>query len=193
MVHIKIIVGSVRPNRFGIQPAKWMMELAAKNPNAKFSLVDLAEVNLPLLDEPQPPAMAAGNYTQGHTKEWSRIISEADGYIMVTPEYNHSVAASLKNAIDFLADEWRYKPVAFVSYGAEAGGTRAVEHLRSSVAWLDMYDLKAQVVIPNYWTQLNDKGEWQPSEEQTKDGQRVIKDVVFWAEQLQAARQKLQK
>lgn len=191
MVHIKVIVGSVRPNRFGIQPAQWIMDLAKSHPEATFSLVDLAEINLPLLDEPQPPA--AGNYAQEHTKEWSKIISEADGFIFVTPEYNHGVPASLKNAFDFLADEWRYKPVAFISYGAEAGGVRAVEHFRSSVAWLDMYDIKAFVTIPNYWGQLDESGKWQPSDQQNEAGQRVIKDITFWAKQFQAAREELAK
>jgi NAD(P)H-dependent FMN reductase len=191
MLRIKVIIGSTRPNRFGIQPANWITELAAGTPDAQFELVDLAEVNLPFLDEPQPPA--AGNYVNEHTKAWSKIISEADGFIFVTPEYNHGVPASLKNAIDFLADEWRYKPVAFISYGAEAGGTRAVEHFRSSLAWLDMYDLKYQVVIPNYWSALDENGRWQPTEQQVEAGKSMIEKVTFWAKQFQNARQELSK
>jgi NAD(P)H-dependent FMN reductase len=191
MVRIKIIVGSTRPNRFGPQVAQWLKGLAADYRDATFELVDLADINLPLLDEPQPASVAAGNYTQEHTKAWSKIIDEADGFIIVTPEYNYGVPAPLKNAIDFLDKEWQHKPVAFVSYGADAGGARSVENFRSTVGWLQMYDLKAHILIPNYWAQLDDNGIWQPLEGYAKDAERIFRDITFWAEQFKVARQKL--
>jgi len=186
---IKVIVGSTRPNRFGIQPASWLMELAKEHPEATFELIDLADVNLPFLDEPKPPA--AGNYANDHTKAWAKIIGDADGYIFVTAEYNHGVPAALKNAIDFLAREWYYKPAAFVSYGAGGGGVRAVEHLRSTLTWLRVYSLHDEVALYNYWSQLDDKGAFAPSEQQIADAHRLLTNIVFWATELKPIREKL--
>lgn len=186
---IKIILGSTRPNRFGKQVADWIMELTKTHKNARFELIDLQEVNLPFLDEPLPPIQ--GNYQQPHTKAWANIIGPADGFIVVTGEYNFSIPAALKNAFDFLAAEWRYKPVAFVSYGASAGGARAVEHLRSSVANLGMFDLRDQVLMPNYWTQLNEQGMLEPTEDQTTAAHKLIDRIAFWSNYLKPARKQL--
>ncbi|MBW7955386.1 NAD(P)H-dependent oxidoreductase [Patescibacteria group bacterium] len=191
MVKIKIIVGSVRPNRFGIQPAAWMNELAQKHKEAQFELIDLKDVNLPFLDEPVPPAM--DQYQNEHTKKWSKVIDESDGFIFITPEYNHSFPASLKNAIDFLAREWGYKPVSFVSYGAQTGGSRAIEQLRQVVAHLRMYDLSEHIVIPDYWNQLNTEQKFVPTEAQNEQAEKVITGTVFWAEQMKNARKLLAK
>ena len=134
MVNIQIIAGSVRPGRFNIQPASWLNSLAATRTDASFELIDLKEVGLPFLDEPNTPMQRS--YTKDHTKAWSEKIDAADGFVFVTPEYNHSFSPAIKNAIDYLFYEWHYKPVSFVSYGSLAGGSRAVEHLRSVVAEL---------------------------------------------------------
>lgn len=188
MPKIKIIVGSVRPNRFGPTVAQWINELAKAQTDATFEVIDLAAVSLPFLDEPAPPSTEE-EYVQDHTKAWARVIGEADGFIVITPEYNHGVAPSLKNAIDFLDKEWHYKPITFVSYGADAGGVRAVEHLRGTAAWLRMYDLHNVVMIPTYWTQLDEKGIFTPTERQVEDANRLLNDIVFWAEQMRAPRQ----
>jgi NAD(P)H-dependent FMN reductase len=190
MATIKVIVGSVRPNRFGPKAAQWIMDLSAKHPEATFELVDLAEIKLPFLDEPQPPA-AEETYVQEHTQAWAKVIGEADGFIFITPEYNHGVAPSLKNAIDFLGKEWYYKPVAFVSYGADAGGARSVEHLRGTAGWLRMYDLHDTVLLPKYWTQLGEDGAFTPTEEQTASADRMLGNIAFWADELKASRAKL--
>lgn len=186
---IKVILGSTRPNRFGGQVADWVMHLAKEFPGATFELVDLKEVNLPLLDEPIPAVH--GKYSQPHTKEWSRIINEADGFVVVTGEYNFTIPAAVKNAFDFLAAEWRYKPIAFVSYGAAAGGARAVEHFRSSVANLSMFDLREQVIIPNYWTQQNENGQFVPSDEQVQTAKKLLERIAYWADYLKPARKTL--
>ena len=187
MVNIKYIIGSTRPNRFGPKPAAWLMELAENyKDKATFELIDLKEVNLPFLDEPQPPAM--GNYAQDHTKAWAKRIDEADGFVFVTPEYNHSTSPALKNAIDFLGREWANKPVALVGYGSDAGGARAIEHLRNVVAWLSMFSLREHVIIPQYWEQLDDQGNFVPTEKQTEGAKRMLESLIFWAEQMQRAR-----
>src|SRR3954449_11581843 len=127
MTRIGIILGSTRPGRNGEQVAKWVLDIAAQRTDAEFELVDLLDYKLPHLDEAVPPSL--GQYSQPHTLEWADKIRSFDGFIMVTPEYNHSTSGALKNAIDFLFGEWNNKAVGFVSYGAQ-GGTRAVEHLR---------------------------------------------------------------
>jgi NAD(P)H-dependent FMN reductase len=166
MITIKIIAGSTRPDRFNIQPSRWIYELAKKRGDIQVELLDLVEYNLPLLDEPMPPMHR--KYTKAHTKKWSEAIEQADGYILVSPEYNHSTSAALKNAIDYLYQEWNFKPVSFVSYGSAAGGSRAVEHLRTISAELKMYDIREQVMLPNYWEHTDENGNYDFTESQEK-------------------------
>lgn len=186
---IKVILGSTRPNRFGEQPAAWIMKLAKEHPEATFELIDLAEVNLPLLDEPKP--LSAGDYQHEHTKKWTRMIDEADGFIFVTGEYNFSIPGALKNAIDFASNEWAYKPVAFVSYGASGGGARAAEHLRGVAGWLRMYDLREQVLIHNYWNYLDEHGAFQPDEHHVHGAHAMLASIAFWADHMTSARKEL--
>lgn len=141
-VRIGIIIGSTRPGRVGDQVAKWVLEHAATRSDAEFELVDLADFALPHLDEPVPPSM--GQYAQAHTKAWAEKVDSFDGYIFVTPEYNHSTSGALKNALDFVYGEWNDKAAGLVSYGA-AGGTRAAEHLRLILGELQVADVRQQV------------------------------------------------
>jgi len=191
MVNIKVILGSTRPQRFGIQPATWVTELGKQYKDATFELVDLKEVDLPLLDVPTPPAMAPSNQN-AHQEAWAKIIGEADGFVFVTAEYNHGIPGVFKNAVDFLAHEWGNKPVAFVSYGADAGGVRAIEQWRLVAGWLRMFDLGKFVHFPNYFADLDDKGEFQFTDEHAERAHSMLKDLVFWAEQMKEARTKLQ-
>lgn len=186
MPHIKIILGTTRPQRFGIQPAEWITELAKAHPKATFELVDLKALNLPFLDEPMPPVM--GNYQHDHTKEWAKSLDATDGFIFVTGEYNHGIPAPLKNAIDFAAKEWNYKPAAFVGYGAEAGGARAIEHLRAVLGWLRVYDLSDNLIIANYWGGLDEKGKYLFTPEQETQAHKLIDNVIFWSEVMEKAR-----
>lgn len=186
---IKIILGSTRPGRFGEQPARWIMELAKEHPEAKFELVDLKEVNLPLLDE--PVAAMFGSYEHEHTKRWSKVIDEADGFIFVTPEYNSGLPAAFKNAIDYLYAEWKYKPVAFVSYGAGGGGILAVNNWRSVFAYLSLIGLSDHVAFHEYWKQLDQNGTLVPTQEQTEKAHKLLKNIGFWADKLRQIRQEL--
>lgn len=145
MTKIGVILGSTRPGRNGEQVAKWVLDVAKQRSDAEFELIDLADYPLPHLDEPVPPS--AGQYSKPHTREWARTIAAFDGFIIVTPEYNHSTSGALKNAIDYLFAEWNNKAVGFVSYGAAAGGARAVEHLRLIAGELMMADVRAQLAI----------------------------------------------
>lgn len=189
MTKIKIITGSIRPKRFNIQPAEWIYEQARKHNDFEVELIDLKEVGLPFLDEPIPPSQ--GKYSKDHTKRWAEIINDADGFIFVTPEYNHSFSPVLKNAIDFLFKEWHYKPVCFVSYGSLAGGARAVEHLRAICAEVRLYDLREQILIPNYWDNMED-GQYQFTEQQNKLASEMFESLSFWAAKMKEARHDLQ-
>ncbi|MFE4467590.1 NADPH-dependent FMN reductase [Leifsonia sp. NPDC056824] len=142
MTRIAIIIGSTRPGRNGESVARWVLEHAAQRDDAEYELVDLAEWNLPHLDEPMPAAM--GRYANDHTKAWAAKIAEFDGYLFVTPEYNHSTSGALKNAIDFVGAEWYNKAAGFVSYGV-FGGARAVEHLRLVLSQLQVATVSAFV------------------------------------------------
>lgn len=142
MTRIAIIIGSTRPGRNGESVARWVLEHAEKRDGVEYELVDLAEWNLPHLDELMPAA--AGQYANDHTKAWAAKIAEFDGYLFVTPEYNHSTSGALKNAIDFVGSEWYNKAAGFVSYGV-FGGARAVEHLRLVLSQLQVASVSAFV------------------------------------------------
>lgn len=144
MTRIAIIIGSTRPGRNGESVARWVLEHAEKREGVEYELVDLAEWNLPHLDEPMPAAM--GQYANDHTKAWAAKIAEFDGYLFVTPEYNHSTSGALKNAIDFVGSEWYNKAAGFVSYGV-FGGARAVEHLRNIMTELQAVSVRHAVHI----------------------------------------------
>jgi NAD(P)H-dependent FMN reductase len=192
MAHIMIIVGSTRPNRFGVQPAEFVHKLAQKQTDHTFEMVDLKDTKLPFLEEPTPTVFVKNaEYANKTVRDWAKQVDAADGFIFVTPEYNHGVPAELKNAVDSLHAEWTNKPVAFVSYGTEFGGTRAVEHFRSSLAWFNMFDIKDQFSIHNLWQYLDENGVYQPTDKHVEDATRLIEKIGFWSEEFAAIRKKL--
>ena len=139
MIRIGIIIGSTRPGRKAEAVARWVHGVATKRSDAGFELVDIKDFDLPLLDEPMPPA--AGKYSQPHTRAWAAKVASFDAYVFVTPEYNHGPSGALKNAIDYLYREWNNKAAGFVGYGS-AGGTRAVEQLRQVMGELMVADVR---------------------------------------------------
>ncbi|MYV52300.1 NAD(P)H-dependent oxidoreductase [Streptomyces sp. SID3212] len=180
MTRIGIILGSTRPGRNGEAVARWVHEVAAQRSDAEFELVDLLDFQLPHLDEAYPPAM--GQYAQPHTLAWAEKIASFDGYVMVTPEYNHSTSGALKNAIDFLYREWNNKAVGFVSYGS-AGGTRAVEHLRLIAGELQMADVRNQVAL-SLFTDFENFSVFKPTDPQRDALTTTLDQVVAWSEAL---------
>jgi NAD(P)H-dependent FMN reductase len=177
MTKIGIILGSTRPGRNGEAVAHWVLENAAKRSDAEFEIVDLAEHDLPLLDEAYPPSL--GQYSQPHTKAWAERIASFDGFIIVTPEYNHSVPGALKNAIDYLYAEWNHKAVGFVSYGG-TGGTRAVEHLRLIAGELHMADVRSQVAL-SLFTDFENFSVFKPIDAHTDALAATIDQVISWS------------
>ncbi len=189
MVKLKILSGSNRPGRFNPQVVDFVRTVAEGVPSVAVKVLDVAEINLPFLDEAKPPMMR--DYAHEHTKAWSATIDEADAFIMVTPEYNHSFSPVLKNAIDYLFKEWNYKPVSFVSYGSLAGGARAVEHLRGVAAELKLYDLREQILLPNYWEHQDAAGKYQFTERHRENVTEMVRQLAFWGETMKTAREKL--
>lgn len=165
------------------------MEQSKQITEHQFELVDLEEVNLPLLDEPTPPMMQ--QYTKDHTKQWSQIVAEADGYIFITAEYNHSIPAALKNALDYVFVEWNFKPASFVSYGSLAGGARAVEHLRAVCGELRIYDLREQLLMPDYYHNLDEQGLHKFEDSHNEQLRHILEQTAFWAERMKPIRQNL--
>lgn len=148
-IRLGVIVGTTRPGRKAAAVAQWARQAAAAHPEVaagrvQLQLLDLAEVALPLLDE--PVAAAFGHYQHAHTQAWAATIASCDGFVFVTPEYNHSIPAALKNALDYLFAEWHHKPAAMVSYGL-AGGVRAAEHLKAVLLELKAVPVSAQVAL----------------------------------------------
>ena len=124
---LRIIIGSTRPGRVGPSVAAWITDRAIEHGGFDVQVTDLAELNLPFLDEPNHPRLR--QYTHQHTKDWSALVDASDAFIFVTPEYNHGFNAVVKNAIDYLHGEWQHKPAGIVSYGGVAAGTRATQML----------------------------------------------------------------
>lgn len=182
MTRIAIVLGSTRPGRRAEIVASWVNEVASHHAtDVRFELVDIGAYDLPLLDEPVP-AMA-GDYRNAHTKRWAAAIDGFDGFVFVTPEYNHSFPAALKNAIDFLYAEWTDKAAGFVGYGAH-GGMRAVEQLRLTLAEVKIATVRTQVALSKH-TDRNlfvDPDNWLPSGE--KDLTEMLDQVIAWSNAL---------
>ncbi|MET8143930.1 NAD(P)H-dependent oxidoreductase [Sphaerisporangium sp. NPDC005288] len=184
MTKIAIILGSTRPGRNGEAVANWVYDIAKHRGDAEYELVDIAEYNLPHLDEAIPPSM--GQYANAHTKAWAAKIASFDGYVFVTPEYNHSTSGALKNAIDFLYAEWNNKAAGFVSYGG-AGGTRAVEHLRLIMGELQVADVRAQVAL-SLITDFVNYSQFAPASYHTAAVDTMLDQVVAWSKALSSLR-----
>jgi NAD(P)H-dependent FMN reductase len=176
MIKTAIILGSTRPNRNGEAVARWVYEIAKKRTDSQFELVDIKDFNLPLLDEPVPPAM--GQYSQPHTKAWAAKIDSFDAYVFVTPEYNHGTCGALKNALDYLYKEWNNKSAGFVSYGS-AGGARAVEQLRTVMAELQIADVRAQVML-SLFTDFENFSVFKPDQRHENSVNSMLDQVISW-------------
>jgi NAD(P)H-dependent FMN reductase len=177
-MRIAIIIGSTRPGRRGEAVAQWVHKVATQRGDAAYEIVDLADHDLPHLDEETPAAYGPHTYTRPHTRRWAETVAAYDGFVFVTPEYNHSYTAALKNAIDYLYTEWHNKSAGFVGYGLN-GGVRAVEHLRAVMAELHIADVRDQITL-NYFTEFGPDGEVQPTGHQEVILHRMLDQVVSW-------------
>ncbi|MFF2129891.1 NADPH-dependent FMN reductase [Streptomyces olivochromogenes] len=176
MAKLKIIIASTRPGRIGLTIGEWF-ETHAKEHGGfdEIELVDLAEVNLPFMNEPHHPRL--GQYTHQHTRDWSAKVAEADAFVFVMPEYNFGYNAELKNAIDYLHREWQYKAVGLVSYGGVSAGTRAAQMIKQVVTTLKMTPVVELVSIP-FVHQLLDEEEGLMSNEIMTGSATVMLDEL---------------
>ena len=173
---LQIIIGSTRPGRVGPSVAEWITAAAAAHGHFAVEVVDLAEVNLPMFNEPRHPRL--GQYEYQHTKDWSATISRADAFIFVIPEYNYGFNAATKNAIDYLHHEWHYKAAGFASYGGVAAGTRAVQMLKQVLTTLKVTPVFEAVNIPFVQQFLDSGRTLQPNEVMTEAAAAMLDELA---------------
>ncbi len=184
MIKIAIVTGSTRAGRNNEAVSKWVVDTAAQRKDAEFELVDIADYNLPMFDEPMSPLW--GRYTHEHTKVWSERIAPFDAYVFVTPEYNHSTSGALKNAIDFLYREWNNKAAGFVSYGGH-GGVRAVEHLRLIMSEVMVATVRAQVTF-SLLSDFENFKTFKPGPQHEKHLHIMLDQLIAWGAALKTLR-----
>lgn len=173
---LQIVIASTRPTRVGGAVAAWFAEHAREHDGFEVEVIDLADVDLPMLSEPNHPL--TGKYLQQTTLQWSARIERAQFYVLVTPEYNNGYPAVLKNALDHLNKEWWYKAVGFVSYGGISGGSRAVQQLKQVVTMLRMVPVASGAVIPFVAKHLSD-GVLQPSDEMNASAKAMLDELLL--------------
>ena len=183
-----VVVASTRPGRVGSSVGQWFAQAARAHGGFEVELVDLAEVGLPLLDEPNHPRL--GQYVHQHTKDWSAAVSSADAFVFVTPEYNHGMPATLKNALDYLHAEWQYKPAGFVSYGGVSAGLRSVQMAKPVLAALKMTPVTEAVAIPFVGRLLDDEGVAHADEIMESSAKAMLDELVRYAEVLSPLRRR---
>jgi NAD(P)H-dependent FMN reductase len=184
--HLAVIIGSTRPGRVGDVVAAWFRDLAVADGRFEVELIDLAEVNLPVFDEPHHPRL--GKYVHEHTKRWSAVIARADAIVWVIPEYNHSFSAAVKNAVDFLSAEWADKPVGLVSYGGVAAGTRAVQALKPVLTALKTVPLADSINIPFVHSHVRD-GQFVAPDTITASAGVLLNELDRWTAALRPLRE----
>lgn len=159
---LMVINSSVRKGQVGEKLQSWVASILADNPSIELDLVDLREVDLPLLDEEVNPSNNEGNYANPKGTAWAKRVGEADAFLFVTAEYNHGPTAAIKNALDWVYHEWRYKPAGFVSYGGAAAGTRAVQQLKQVLLHLDIFPVHYSVHLRIWGGDVDENGRPQP-------------------------------
>jgi NAD(P)H-dependent FMN reductase len=179
------IVASTRPGRVGPSIARWFNDFAAEHGKFDPVLVDLAEFNLPVFDEPEHPRLR--NYHHAHTKAWSESVAAADAFVFVTPEYNFGPPPSLLNALNYLAVEWAYTPAGFVSYGGISGGLRAVQVTKQILTTFKMMPIPEGVPMPMVFQNL-ENGKLKPQEIYKTSAAAMLDELHKWAESMKALR-----
>jgi NAD(P)H-dependent FMN reductase len=185
---IGIILATTRQGRFGDTPARWIHEIASRRDDMEVELVDLRDYPLPFFDEPRSPAWLTPEKPE--VRRWAAKIAGLDGYLFVTAEYNRSVPAVLKNALDYTYPEWNRKPAAFLGYGA-VGAARAVEHLRLIAVELQMTPTRASIHIgmEPFLAVLQGHKTLADFDYLNKGAETTLDELAWWARALKAARE----
>ncbi len=182
-----VIIASTRPGRVGLPVGTWVISAARAYGEFEVDVLDLAEIKLPLMDEPSHPRLQ--QYTHAHTIEWSKRIDALDAFVIVMPEYNYGYSAPLKNAIDYLFKEWGYKPAGIVSYGGISGGTRAAQMIKQVLTTLKVVPLTEAVAIPFVAQHIDDEGVFQSTEGFTGQIKTMFGELQRWSHPLRTLRQ----
>ena len=182
---LSIIVGSTRPGRVGIMVGEWILQRAIQNGKFDVEFVDLAKINLPMYDEQKHPSLQ--QYAHEHTKKWAAMVSAADAYVFVTPEYNYGPPPALVNALNYVYKEWNFKPASFVSYGGVSGGTRAVQVEKLILTTLKVIPIFDAVVIPMA-AQFFSEGRFNANEIHEQAATVMLNELFRFAEVLKPLR-----
>lgn len=174
-LNIGIILGSTREGRVSPQVGQWVKEIADKRGDANYTIIDIADYDLPLLGTAEAPGAQA----------WSEIVAKQDGFVFITQEYNHSITGALKNALDYLRVEWNNKAAGIVSYGS-VGGARVAEHLRGILGELLVADVRVHPALSLFTDFEN--GEFKPKEVQTDSVNQMLDQVIPWSKALYTIR-----
>lgn len=182
---LAVIAVSTREGRAGLTVSKWFEKFARDHGGFEVEFIDLKEVNLPLLNEPKHPVMQ--DYQFEHTKRWSQLVSPADAYVFVTPEYDYFVPGALVNAIDYLSREWSYKPAAFVGYGGISGGLRSIQAAKPLLTSVKMMPLPESVSIQFVQNFIKD-GTFTPERMHEDMARLMLDELAKWAQALKPMR-----
>lgn len=183
---LNTIICSTRPGRIGPSIAGWFNDFANQQGQFESALVDLAEFNLPVYDESNHPRMQ--KYEHDHTKAWSASVDKADAFVFVIPEYNFCPPPSFMNALNYLYNEWNYKPCGFVSYGGVSGGLRSAQLAKQLVTTVKMMPMVESVMVQMPWERLNDSKQFQPGEPHESSGKAMLEEMTKWAAALKGMR-----
>jgi NAD(P)H-dependent FMN reductase len=186
MFQLRVIIASTRPGRKGKAVADWFVAESGQHPSFQIEVLDLAEINLPVFDEPEHPRFR--KYTKQHTKDWSAQVDAADAFVIVTPEYNYSMPPALLNAMDYLSGEWKYKPVGFVSYGGISGGTRSVQMAKLLITTFNMMPIQEAVTIPLFEQYLDEAGTFTGNEKHQRSAKGMLDELAKWTAALKTMR-----
>ncbi|HST41160.1 MAG TPA: NAD(P)H-dependent oxidoreductase [Conexibacter sp.] len=176
MPRLMIVIASTRPGRVGLPVAEWFRDHAAAHGGWELDVADLAEIDLPLMNEPNHPRLQ--RYEHAHTIAWSERVAAADAFVIVMPEYNHSFTAPLKNAIDYLHVEWQHKPVALVSYGGISAGLRAATAIKHVLVALRLTPIPDAVTVPFAARLIDDDGRFQPNELMEQSATAILDELA---------------
>ncbi len=179
---LKVIITSTREQRGGIAVANWFVEKVKKYEGFETEVLDLMEINLPMVHEPNHPKL--GQYMYDHTKEWSRKIDEADAFIFIMPEYNYGMPPAMLNAIDYLMREWMYKPAGLVSYGGISGGLRSAQMSKQVLTTVKVMPMSEGVAIPFFTKYINEDGVFEPIESVLNSYQILMDELMRWTKGL---------
>jgi NAD(P)H-dependent FMN reductase len=187
MYNLKIISSTVRPGRKGPMIAAWIAEKATQTGEFEVEVLDLGEINLPMMNEANHPIMK--KYEHEHTKNWSAKIEAADVFVFVTAEYDYNYPAPLRNAIEYLHSEWNYKAAGIVSYGGISAGTRAANSLKADLTTMSMVPLVHGVNFSMFTQFITEEGEFVPNELSHKSAEKMFIELIRWTKGLQVVKE----